>query len=149
MWDNAFYICNKLLNDYEFEYAKIFRWKNRKKKHNKHEFNDLFFEGHNYNTWFDFQDDKESDDEESANTTQEDVILSIQLLIDDEEEIGGITIMSLPEGHEEEIKEGKEIKILTSNKLLTKFLIVLPQTKAGNNSYKLKNKIRQTIIAQI
>ena len=48
--------------------------------------------------------------------------------------------MSLPEGHEEGIKEAKEIKILTSNKLLTKFLIVLPQTKAGNNSYKLKKK---------
>ena len=51
--------------------------------------------------------------------------------------------MPLPEGDEEEVKEGKGLKILTPNKLLTRLPILLAQIKAGNNSYKLKNKIRQ------
>ena len=34
---------------------------------------------------------------------------------------------------------------MTPNKLLTKLQILLAQIKAGNNSYKLKNKIRQTL----
>ena len=47
------------------------------------------------------------------------------------------------EGDEEEVKEGKRIKILTPNKLLTRLPILSAQIKAGNNSYKLKNQIRQ------
>ena len=46
---------------------------------------------------------------------------------------------------EEEVKEGKGLKILTPNKLLTRLPVLLAQIKAGNNSYKLKNKIRQII----
>ena len=51
--------------------------------------------------------------------------------------------MPLPEGDEEEVKEGKGLKILIPNKLLTRLPILLAQIKAGNNSCKLKNKIRQ------
>ena len=43
-----------------------------------------------------------------------------------------------PLGGGEEVKQGKELKILTPNKLLTRIPILLAQTKAGNNSYKLK-----------
>ena len=39
-------------------------------------------------------------------------------------------------------KTGTEIKILTSNNLLTIPPILLAQTKVENNSYKLKNEIR-------
>ena len=46
------------------------------------------------------------------------------------------------EGDEEKVKEGKGLKILTPNKLLTKLPILLAQIKAGNNSNKLRNKIR-------
>ena len=46
---------------------------------------------------------------------------------------------------EEEVKEGKGLKTLTPNKLLTKLPILLAQIKAGNNSYKLKNEIRQIL----
>ena len=46
---------------------------------------------------------------------------------------------------EEEVKEVKGLKILTPNKLLTRLPVLLAQIKAGNNSYKLKNKIRQII----
>ena len=46
------------------------------------------------------------------------------------------------EGDEEEVKEGKGLKILTGNKLLPRLPVLLAQIKAGNNSYKLKNEIR-------
>ena len=49
------------------------------------------------------------------------------------------------EGGEEEVKEEKGLKILTPNKLLTRLPILLAQIKAGNNSYKLKNEIRQIL----
>ena len=49
------------------------------------------------------------------------------------------------EGDEEEVKEGKELKILTPNKLLIRLPILLAQIKAGNNSNKLKNEIRQIL----
>ena len=42
-------------------------------------------------------------------------------------------------------KEGTGSKNLTPNKLLTRLLISLAQIKAGNNSNKLKNEIRQIV----
>ena len=52
--------------------------------------------------------------------------------------------MPLLEGTEE-VKEGKGLKILTLDKLLTRLLILLAQIKAGKNSCKLKNEIRQIL----
>ena len=46
---------------------------------------------------------------------------------------------------DEEVKEGTGLKILTPNKLLATLPILLAQIKAGNNSYKLKNEIRQIL----
>ena len=46
---------------------------------------------------------------------------------------------------EEEVKEGKQLEILIPNKLLTRLPILLEQIKARNNSYKLKNEIRQLL----
>ena len=40
----------------------------------------------------------------------------------------------------EEVKEGKGLKILTPNKLLTRLPILLAEIKAGNNFYKLKKR---------
>ena len=45
----------------------------------------------------------------------------------------------------EEVKEGKGLKILTPNKLITRLPILLVQINDGNNSYKLKNEITQTL----
>ena len=59
---------------------------------------------------------------------------------DDEEEFYDLP----PLKGDEEVKEGKVLKILSPNKLLTR-LQVLAQIKAGNNSYKLKNDIRQIL----
>ena len=46
---------------------------------------------------------------------------------------------------EEEVEEGDGLKILTPNKLLTRFPVLLAQIKAGNNSYKVKNEIREIL----
>ena len=45
----------------------------------------------------------------------------------------------------EEVKEGKGLKILTPNILLTRLSILLAQIKTGNYSCKLKNEIRQVL----
>ena len=42
-------------------------------------------------------------------------------------------------------QEGSGIKILTSNQMLSRLSISLAQLKAGNNSDKLKNEIRQIL----
>ena len=42
--------------------------------------------------------------------------------------------MPVLESDEKEVKEGKELKILTPQKLLTGLSISLVQVKAGNNS---------------
>ena len=53
--------------------------------------------------------------------------------------------MPLMKGDKEEVKEEKELHILTPNKKLTRLPILLAEIKAGNNSYKLKNEIRQIL----
>ena len=40
-------------------------------------------------------------------------------------------------------QKGHELKILTPNQMLNRLPIYLAQVKAGNNSEKLKNEIRQ------
>ena len=62
----------------------------------------------------------------------------------EKEECTDIPQMPALEGTEE-VKEGEGLKILTPNKFLTRFPILLAQTKAGDNSYKLKNRIRQIL----
>ena len=41
--------------------------------------------------------------------------------------------------------EGKGLKILTTNQMLSRLQITLAHLKAGNNSEKLKNEIRQLL----
>ena len=45
----------------------------------------------------------------------------------------------------EENQSGKGLKILTPNQMLSRLPISLAQLKAGNNSEKLKNEIRQLL----
>ena len=42
-------------------------------------------------------------------------------------------------------QEGKGVKILTPNQMLSRLPIALAQLQAGNNSNKLKNEIRQLL----
>ena len=44
-----------------------------------------------------------------------------------------------------EKKSGKGLKVLTPNQMLSRLPIALAQLKAGNNSEKLKNEIRQLL----
>ena len=59
------------------------------------------------------------------------------------------TDMSELESEESAVKrrnqQGKEVKILTSDQMLSRLPISLAQLKAGNNSEKLKNEIRQLL----
>ena len=43
------------------------------------------------------------------------------------------------------IKKGQGLKILTPQQMIAKLPILLAQLKAGNNSQKLKNEIRQLL----
>ena len=45
----------------------------------------------------------------------------------------------------EKNQEGRGLKILTSSQMLSRLPISLAQLKAGNNSEKLKNEIRQLL----
>ena len=45
----------------------------------------------------------------------------------------------------EQNQQGKGLKILTPNQMLSRLPITLAQLKAGNNSEKLKNEIRQLL----
>ena len=53
--------------------------------------------------------------------------------------------MSVPpkEGDEEQVKERKGIKILTTNEPLTTLPLLLAQINVGTNSYKLRKGIRK------
>ena len=64
--------------------------------------------------------------------------------LNDKSESVDLSDMPPMEGDEEEIKE-KWLKLLTPNKLSTRLPILLAQIKAGNNSCKLKNEIRQIL----
>ena len=46
-------------------------------------------------------------------------------------------------------QEGQELKILTPNQMLSRLPISLAQLKAGNNSEKLRNEIRQLLYSLI
>ena len=60
---------------------------------------------------------------------------------DENEEIGTTNMPDLES--EESATKGQGLKILTPNQRLSRLPITLAQLKAGNNSEKLKNEIRQ------
>ena len=62
-----------------------------------------------------------------------------------EEESADISSMSILEGDKENVKEGKRLEILFPNKPLITAPVLLTWVKAGNNSYKLKIKVRQIL----
>ena len=63
----------------------------------------------------------------------------------DNEESVDLSDMPPLECGERESKEGKRLKMLTPDKLITGLPILLAQIKAGNNSYKSKHEIRQIL----
>ena len=94
---------------------------------NKYDPINLFLETYNYNVWF--------ENEESTDTTSRK---------SDEDESVDLHDM-LPLECDEEVNVRKGLKILTPKKLLTRLPTLLVQIKSGNDSYKLKNEIRQIL----
>ena len=124
MYDNASGLYNEYL---QICFDKSLSDAQKGELGNKYDPINLFLETYNYHVWF--------ENEESADMARKS---------DKKESVDLCDIPPL-EGDEEEVTEGKGLKILTPNKLLTRLLILLAQTKAGNNSYKLKNEIRQIL----
>ena len=88
-----------------------------------------------YVDWF--QVEKETDEETGEETDEE-----------TDEEMNTIIMPELESDKsaaERRNQEGKGIKILTPNQMLSRLSISLAQLKAGNNSEKLKNEIRQLL----
>ena len=61
---------------------------------------------------------------------------------EDPDEIGNLVENILEFNRQQ---QGQGLKILTPNQMLSRLPITLAQLKAGNNSEKLKNKIRQLL----
>ena len=121
-----YYTASELHNDFLricFDEYKELSDAKRNKTEPKYDPDNLFFKTYNSDDWL--------ENEESINTTRE----------SDKEEPD----MPPLEGDEDEVKESKWLRILTPNKLLTRLPISLVQIKTGNNSYKLKNEIRQIL----
>ena len=103
---------------------------------NKYDPSKLFLKVYKYDTLY--KEDEEKSTLQPEKTIPERVKLRKQK-VDDED----LSNMPTLEGNEEEVKEGKGLKIIVQNKLLTRIPILLAQIKAGNNSSKLKNEMRQ------
>ena len=120
-------------------------------EHNQQELKILINKLNNsYNPTNDIKKKEKEDTLKSAKKLffiREEIIRAFQngifLYIDGNEEID-TTNMSDLEG-EESATEGKGLKILTPNQMLGRLPISLAQLKAGNNSEKLKNEIRQLL----
>ena len=80
-----------------------------------------------------FQVGKETDEKTDEETDEE---MDTTIMPDLESEESAV---------ERRNQEGKGIKILTPNQMLSRLSISLAQLKAGNNSEKLKNEIRQLL----
>ena len=96
-----------------------------------------------------FIESKKEDEEKSKSQPEESIAERVKLrrqkADDDSDEFINILDMPSLEDDEEEIKEEKKLKILTPKQLLTRPPTLLAQAKAGNNSYKSKNEIRQIL----
>ena len=79
-----------------------------------------------------FQVEKESDDESTSENEEMDTTIMPELESEESAE-------------QRRNQQGKGLKILTPNQMLNRLPISLAQLKAGNNSEKLKNKIRQLL----
>ena len=120
MYNNASELYDKYLEICYDQYMALSEAR-KKKLGNKYDPKNVFLKGYDYRVW-------------------------LEELTDKEESTDIPPMPPLPlEGDEEEVKEETGLEILTPNKLLSRLSILLAQIKAGNNSYKLKNEIRQIL----
>ena len=86
------------------------------------------------NNWSHLKDEIKKISEDEKRTEQPDQMLEI--------------VEKVPDFNEQIRKQqGSELKILTRNQMLSRLPISLAQFKAGNNSDKLKNEIRQLLFS--
>ena len=128
MYDRVLELHNKFLDKYFDKYYDLERETKEKLGYNFILIN-LKIKGYDYGELYNETSDEDYDDYDDF----------------EEEEYINLSDMSPWERDEEEVKEGKELKLLTPNKLLTRLPILLEQLKAGKNSCKLKNEIRKTL----
>ena len=79
---------------------------------------------------------KETDEETDEESTSENEIIDTTIIPELESE---------ESAEKRRNQKGKGVKILTPNQMLSRLPISLAQLKAGNNSQKLKNEIRQLL----
>ena len=118
--------------------------KKKKKIDFKYNPKDFFLDRDDYSMW---SEDKEEsfDKEEWFHKKESEDLPSMPPLVGDEGEVKlepEETIDEIVRIHHQKIT-GKGLKILTPNKLFSRFPILLAQIKAGNYSCELKNEIRQ------
>ena len=95
--------------------------------------------GKNWNCW------KSKINEAKKKVVDKDLSGTSSLGGDDSDKCVDIPDIPSLEGDEEELKKGKELKVLTPNELLTRLPILFAQIKARNNSGKLKKEMRQIL----
>ena len=118
----------------------ILQKKKKKKKEMDKKFDPsiLFLKPYKYNEWY--KKDEEKSKSQPKGTIAE--IVKLRRQKSDDEDLSDMP----PQERDEELKEGKGLKVLTPKKILTRLPILLAQVKAGNNSsYKLENEIRQIL----
>ena len=98
----------------------------------------LFLQTFNYDDWF---ENKKSTDETRKSDKKES---TVTIRKSGKKESVDLSDMPPLEG-DQEVKEGKVLKILTPKLLLNRLTILLAQIKAGNNSYKLNSEIRKVL----
>ena len=114
-YDTASELYNELLGTCFEEYYNNLPVAGRKTRDQKYKPKKLILEVYNYKPWF--------ENEESWVKEEP---------VDEKESVDSSNVQPL-QGDEEEVKEGKGLKILTPKKLLTRFPILLEQAKAGSN----------------
>ena len=131
MFKNAANRYNTLLTIYFNGYNSIMNKKQEMDK--KYDPNNLFLEICKYDVVC------KKDEEKSQSKPEKPITERVKLRRQkaDDEDLSNIPPL---ENNEKEQKEEKKLKTLTSNKLLTRISIMLAQTKAQNNSCKLKKK---------
>ena len=128
-------LCNEYLKIYLNQYMALPDAKERKLG-DKYDPKNLFLvDDYNYDNWLENEESTEttrkSDKEES----------DMPPLEGDEEE----SDMPPLKGDEGEVREGKRVKILIPNKLLTILQILLTQIKAGKTPYRSERKKKKII----
>ena len=121
MYDTASELYDKFLDNYVDSYYDL---EKRKRRVRLYKFKIINFKhkGYDYRKMYNEISDDDFNDSHDCK----------------KEEFIAISDMPPLEDDEEEVKEGKALKILAPNNLLNKLSVILPQTKAGKNFIQIE-----------